>query len=173
MALRLANQTAFLGVGVWHRTDDTNASGRRFSPGREHGEPNASVRRKHRNSPSLSARTQSFRSVAYRSASNFRLSFLPDAFGSGPNIDHPHIPQSGGGGGFRTSRMKGLPPLFLGIFGTFPFSVVELTVIPNWQIGHLNPQMEEDGTDVYPQPQPRMPDRRPPLYPPTARLYSP
>src|SRR5437667_2318443 len=49
--------------------------------------------------------------------------------------------------------MKGLAPLFLGIFGTFAFSWVGLTVIPNWQIGHLNPQMEEEGSDVYPQPQ--------------------
>ena len=31
--------------------------------------------------------------------------------------------------------MKGLAPLFLGIFGTFAFSWVGLTVIPNWQIG--------------------------------------
>ena len=28
--------------------------------------------------------------------------------------------------------MKGLAPLFLGIFGTFAFSWVGLTVIPNW-----------------------------------------
>src|SRR6266513_433602 len=49
--------------------------------------------------------------------------------------------------------MKGLAPLFLGIFGTFAFSWVGLTVIPNWQIGHLDPQMEEDGSDAYPQPQ--------------------
>src|SRR5882724_158518 len=55
--------------------------------------------------------------------------------------------------------MKGLIPLFLGIFGTFAFSWVGLTVIPNWQIGHLNPQMEEDGTDVYPQPQSGMVER--------------
>jgi cbb3-type cytochrome oxidase cytochrome c subunit len=49
--------------------------------------------------------------------------------------------------------MKGLAPLFLGIFGTFVFSWVGLTVIPNWQIGHLNPQSDEEGTDVYPMPQ--------------------
>jgi cbb3-type cytochrome oxidase cytochrome c subunit len=49
--------------------------------------------------------------------------------------------------------MKGLAPLFLGIFGTFAFSWVGLTVIPNWQIGHLNPESDEDGTDIYPQPQ--------------------
>jgi cbb3-type cytochrome oxidase cytochrome c subunit len=49
--------------------------------------------------------------------------------------------------------MKGLVPLFLGIFGTFAFSWVGLTVIPNWQIGHLNPQSDEEGTDVYPMPQ--------------------
>jgi len=49
--------------------------------------------------------------------------------------------------------MKGLAPLFLGIFGTFAFSWVGLSVIPNWQIGHLNPQSDEEGTDIYPQPQ--------------------
>ena len=49
--------------------------------------------------------------------------------------------------------MKGLAPLFLGIFGTLAFSWVGLTVIPNWQIGHLNPQTDEEGTDIYPMPQ--------------------
>ena len=49
--------------------------------------------------------------------------------------------------------MKGLAPLFLGIFGTFAFSWVGLTVIPNWQIGHLNPEADEEGTDIYPQTQ--------------------
>src|SRR2546426_2524142 len=48
--------------------------------------------------------------------------------------------------------MKGLIPLVLGIFGTFTFSWVGLTVIPNLQIGHLDPQMDEEGTDVYPAP---------------------
>src|SRR5258708_14074440 len=46
--------------------------------------------------------------------------------------------------------MKGLAPLFLGIFGTFAFSWVGLTVIPNWQIGHLNPQSDEEGPVIYP-----------------------
>ena len=49
--------------------------------------------------------------------------------------------------------MKGLAPLFLGIFGTFAFSWIGLTVIPNWQIGHLNPESDEEGTDIYPRPQ--------------------
>src|SRR4029434_2401886 len=49
--------------------------------------------------------------------------------------------------------MKGRAPLFLGIFGTFAFSWVGLTVIPNWQIGYLNPQSDEEGTDTYPLPQ--------------------
>ncbi len=48
--------------------------------------------------------------------------------------------------------MKGLLPLFLGVFGTFTFSWVGLTVIPNLQIGSLNPQMDEEGTDIYPMP---------------------
>jgi cbb3-type cytochrome oxidase cytochrome c subunit len=49
--------------------------------------------------------------------------------------------------------MKGLAPLFIGIFGTFAFSWVGLTLIPTWQIGHLNPQSDEEGTDTYPLPQ--------------------
>lgn len=48
--------------------------------------------------------------------------------------------------------MKGLAPLFLGIFGTFAFSWLGLTVIPNMQIGALNPQADEEGTDIYPMP---------------------
>ncbi len=50
--------------------------------------------------------------------------------------------------------MKGLMPLFLGLFGTFTFSWVGLTVIPNLQIGALNPQVSpDDENDVYPVPQ--------------------
>ena len=41
--------------------------------------------------------------------------------------------------------MKGLAPLFLGIFGTFAFSWIGLTVIPTWQIGHLNPESGRRG----------------------------
>jgi cbb3-type cytochrome oxidase cytochrome c subunit len=49
--------------------------------------------------------------------------------------------------------MKGLFPLLIGIFGTFTFSWLGLTVIPNLQIGHLDPQTDEEGTDIYPKPQ--------------------
>src|SRR5678816_421450 len=49
--------------------------------------------------------------------------------------------------------MKRLAPLFLGLFGTFAFSWIGLTVIPTWQIGHLNPESDEEGTDIYPRPQ--------------------
>jgi cytochrome c oxidase cbb3-type subunit II len=49
--------------------------------------------------------------------------------------------------------MRGLVPLFVGLFGTFTFSWVGLTVIPNLQIGGLNPQSDEEGTDIYPMPQ--------------------
>jgi cbb3-type cytochrome oxidase cytochrome c subunit len=55
--------------------------------------------------------------------------------------------------------MKGILPIFLGIFGTFAFSWLGLTVIPNAQIGHLDPQMDEEGTDVYPAPKSGMADR--------------
>jgi cbb3-type cytochrome oxidase cytochrome c subunit len=55
--------------------------------------------------------------------------------------------------------MKGLIPLFIGLFGTFTFSWIGLTVIPNLQIGALNPQADEEGTDIYPMPQSGMVDR--------------
>ena len=48
--------------------------------------------------------------------------------------------------------MKGLQSLFLGIFGIFAFSWLGMTVVPNLQIGALNPQTDEDGGDVYPSP---------------------
>src|SRR5438034_4180156 len=67
--------------------------------------------------------------------------------------------------------MKGLAPLFLGIFGTFAFSWVGLTVIPNWQIGHLNPQSDEEGTDTYPQPQSGMFERGAHVYAANGCIY--
>ena len=67
--------------------------------------------------------------------------------------------------------MKGLVPLFLGIFGTFAFSWVGLTVLPNWQIGHLNPQSDEDGTDMYPRPQSGMFERGARVYAANGCVY--
>jgi cbb3-type cytochrome oxidase cytochrome c subunit len=67
--------------------------------------------------------------------------------------------------------MKGLAPLFLGIFGTFAFSWVGLTVIPNWQIGHLNPQSDEEGTDIYPMPQSGMVTRGARIYAANGCIY--
>ncbi|HZR06379.1 MAG TPA: cbb3-type cytochrome c oxidase subunit II [Candidatus Udaeobacter sp.] len=67
--------------------------------------------------------------------------------------------------------MKGLTPLFLGIFGTFAFSWMGLTVIPNWQIGHLNPQSDEEGTDIYPMPQSGMVTRGARIYAANGCVY--
>jgi cbb3-type cytochrome oxidase cytochrome c subunit len=67
--------------------------------------------------------------------------------------------------------MKGLAPLFLGIFGTFAFSWIGLTVIPNWQIGHLNPESDEEGTDIYPQPQSGMVERGERVYAANGCVY--
>ena len=55
--------------------------------------------------------------------------------------------------------MKGLIPLLLGFFGTFAFSWMGLTMVPNLQIGHLDPQMDEEGADVYPAPKSGMAER--------------
>ena len=55
--------------------------------------------------------------------------------------------------------MKGFLPLFLGIFGTFAFSWAGLVMIPNAQIGHLDPQVDEDGNDPYPAPKSGMAEK--------------
>jgi cbb3-type cytochrome oxidase cytochrome c subunit len=55
--------------------------------------------------------------------------------------------------------MKGLKPLFFGLFITFAFSWLGLALVPNWQIGHLDAQSDEEGTDVYPMPQSGMAER--------------
>jgi cbb3-type cytochrome oxidase cytochrome c subunit len=55
--------------------------------------------------------------------------------------------------------MKGIVALFLGIFGTFAFSWAGLVLIPNYQIGHLDPQVDEDGNDPYPAPKSGMAER--------------
>src|SRR5437899_6342161 len=44
-------------------------------------------------------------------------------------------------------------------------------MIPNWRIGHLDPQMEEDGTDVYPQPQSGMVERGARVYAANGCIY--
>jgi len=46
-----------------------------------------------------------------------------------------------------------------------------LTVIPNWQIGHLNPQSDEEGTDIYPQPQSGMVERGARVYAANGCIY--
>lgn len=67
--------------------------------------------------------------------------------------------------------MKGLMPLFVGLFGTFAFSWFGLTVIPNLQIGALNPQMDEEGTDIYPAPKSGMADRGRRIYAANGCIY--
>lgn len=67
--------------------------------------------------------------------------------------------------------MKGLAPLFLGIFGTFAFSWIGLTVVPTWQIGHLNPESDEEGTDNYPRPQSGMYERGAHVYAANGCVY--
>jgi cytochrome c oxidase cbb3-type subunit 2 len=67
--------------------------------------------------------------------------------------------------------MKGIVPLFLGIFGTFAFSWVGLTLIPNYQIGHLDPQVDEEGNDPYPAPKSGMADRGRKIYAANGCVY--
>ena len=67
--------------------------------------------------------------------------------------------------------MKGIAPLFLGIFGTFAFSWAGLTLLPNYQIGHLDPQMDEEQTDVYPAPKSGMAERGRRIYAANGCVY--
>jgi cytochrome c oxidase cbb3-type subunit II len=67
--------------------------------------------------------------------------------------------------------MKGLLPLFIGLFGTFAFSWLGLTVIPNLQIGHLDPQADEEGTDIYPLPKSGMVERGRRIYAANGCIY--
>ena len=67
--------------------------------------------------------------------------------------------------------MKGFVPLVLGIFGAFAFSWVGLILIPNLQIGHLDPQSDEEGTDVYPVPKSGMADRGRKIYTANSCIY--
>jgi cbb3-type cytochrome oxidase cytochrome c subunit len=67
--------------------------------------------------------------------------------------------------------MKGFVPLVLGIFGTFTFSWVGLILIPNLQIGHLEPQSDEEGTDIYPMPQSGMAERGRHIYAANGCVY--
>jgi cytochrome c oxidase cbb3-type subunit 2 len=67
--------------------------------------------------------------------------------------------------------MRGLTALFLGIFGTFFFSWAGLALIPNFQIGHLDPQSDEDGSDVYPAPKSGMAERGRQVYAANGCVY--
>jgi cytochrome c oxidase cbb3-type subunit 2 len=67
--------------------------------------------------------------------------------------------------------MKGVTGLFLGIFGTFAFSWTGLTLIPNWQIGHLDPQSDDEQTDIYPQPKSGMAQRGRKIYAANGCVY--
>lgn len=67
--------------------------------------------------------------------------------------------------------MKGVTALFLGIFGTFAFSWAGLTLIPNFQIGHLDPQTDEDGNDPYPAPKSGMAERGRRIYAANGCVY--
>jgi len=113
MALRIIDQTAFLGIGLWHRTDDTYVACRRLHARRELRKPGATIQRKHRNSVAISSRTQHCRHFADRVAFYFRVSLRSDASGIGPHINRPDISQPRGSRDIRRSLMKGVTSLFL------------------------------------------------------------
>ena len=67
--------------------------------------------------------------------------------------------------------MKGIASLFLGIFGAFAFSWAGLILLPNYQIGHLEPQVDEEGNDPYPAPKSGMAERGRQIYAANGCVY--
>src|SRR6476646_2625520 len=67
--------------------------------------------------------------------------------------------------------MKGFTPLVLGILATLAFSWLGLAYIPDLQIGHLNPQSDEEGTDIYPMPKSGMSERGRKIYAANGCVY--
>src|SRR5207253_1315482 len=161
MALCLAHQDSFLGVGLRHWTHDADAYCRRHGARSEHGQPNPVVYRKHTIRSAVSARTQHFRHSNDGGAFRLRLSFSAHASRPWPHRQRADIFESGESRTWRDGRtlMKGFTPLVLGILATLAFSWLGLAYIPDLQIGNLDPQSDEEGTDIYPMPKSGMAER--------------
>src|SRR5438874_6427732 len=161
MAFRFAHQNSFLGLRLRHWTHDLDASCRWVGARSEHGQPDPVVYRKHTVRFAVSARTQSFRNSDDGGAFRFRLPFPAHASRPCPHRQRADIFESGKSRAWRCNRalMKGFTPLVLGILATLAFSWLGLAYIPDLQIGHLDPQSDEEGTDIYPMPKSGMAER--------------
>src|SRR5437867_140495 len=171
MALRHADQTPLLGVGLRHWINVVNVAGRRICPGREPKRSVPAVYRKRGECFTISTRAHIGRAFADSFTFYFCVPFWPDVVRPWPHLDRPNLFESSRSRGIGGALVKGLVPLVLGVFGTFAFSWVGLTVIPNLQIGALNPQMDEEGTDIYPAPKSGMADRGRRLYAANGCIY--
>ena len=171
MALRHADQTPLLGVGLRHLINVVNVAGRRICPGREPKRSVPAVYRKRGECFTISTRAHIGRAFADSFTFYFCVPFWPDVVRPWPHLDRPNLFESSRSRGIGGALVKGLVPLVLGVFGTFAFSWVGLTVIPNLQIGALNPQMDEEGTDIYPAPKSGMADRGRRIYAANGCIY--
>src|SRR5437867_5045651 len=171
MALRHADQTPLLGVGLRHWINVVNVAGRRICPGREPKRSVPAVYRKRGECFTISTRAHIGRAFADSFTFYFCVPFWPDVVRPWPHLDRPNLFESSRSRGIGGALVKGLVPLVLGVFGTFAFSWVGLTVIPNLQIGALNPQMAEEGTDIYPAPKSGMAARGRGIYAANGCIY--
>ena len=89
----------------------------------------------------------------------FAFHFRLDAFRSWPHRERPDVLESAESEPEEVHLMKGLLPLFLGIFGMFAFSWTRHDCGSESPDRHLDPQTDEDGTDVYPAPPSGMAER--------------
>src|SRR5688572_10416423 len=171
MALCVADQAPFLVVHLRGRLDGVDAPRRRARAGDQHARSLTCLYREHPIDPALSAGAERFRNAAHDRALRLRVPFWTDAFRLGPHGEHADIFEPAGRGGGEGPHMKGIAPLFLGIFATFAFSWVGLALIPNYQIGHLDPQSDEEGTDIYPVPKSGMAERGRQIYAANGCVY--
>src|SRR6266568_4725430 len=171
MALRHAYKTPFLGIGLWCRTDDVDVVGRRICSGSDRKRRLDVVHPKRSKRVTIFTRSHGGSAVVDGLAFYLCIPFWPDAVWSWPHIDRADLLKSNRRRGIGGALVKGLVPLFLGVFGTFAFSWVGLTVIPNLQIGALNPQMDEEGTDIYPAPKSGMAARGRGIYAANGCIY--
>src|SRR6266567_1926533 len=171
MALRHAYQTPFLGIGLWCRTDDVDVVGRRICSGSDRKRRLDVVHPKRSKRVTIFTRSHGGSAVVDGLAFYLCIPFWPDAVWSWPHIDRADLLKSNRRRGIGGALVKGLVPLFLGVFVTFAFSWFGLTFIPNLQIGALNPQMDEEGTDIYPAPKSGMAARGRGIYAANGCIY--
>src|SRR6266567_8020537 len=122
MALRYAHQTPFLGIGLRRWIDVVNVVGRRGRSGHDPRRSLDVVHPKRGQRVAVFTRPHGGGAVVDDFAFCFRISFWTDVVRSWPHVDRAHVFESTRSRRIGGALVKGLVPLFIGVFGTFAFS---------------------------------------------------